>query len=114
MNDVYEYQMWTRTTAKYPKGTAEFEASLPYLVMGLAGEAGEVANKYKKIIRDQSGILEPQDGYDIISELGDVMWYLTRIADELGYGINDIMTHNHDKLESRLARGVIGGSGDNR
>lgn len=112
--NVEEYQKWTRKTAKYPKGAVEFEASLPYLVMGLAGEAGEVANKYKKIIRDQSGIMEENDGGDLVAELGDVMWYLARIADELGYSISDIMKNNYEKLESRLSRGVIGGSGDHR
>lgn len=112
--NIQEYQEWTRTTAKYPKGNVEFEASLPYLVMGLAGEAGEVANKYKKIIRDKSGIMDEKDVEQIGSELGDVLWYLARLCDELDLWIDDIAEDNYQKLESRLQRGKIGGSGDDR
>lgn len=112
--NINEYQLWTRTTAKYPKEPVEFEPSLPYLVMGLAGEAGEVANKYKKIIRDKSGKIDESDRYDIISELGDILWYIARVADEMGVTFEDIANDNYEKLESRMNRGVIGGSGDHR
>lgn len=107
--NLEEYQEWTRTTGKYPK-----KDSLSYLVMGLAGEAGEVANKYKKIIRDKSGILEDSDIVEIGSELGDVLWYVTRLCDELDLWVDDVIADNYHKLESRLRRGKIGGSGDDR
>lgn len=112
--NINDYQVWTRTTAKYPKGEVEFEASLPYLVMGLTGEAGEVANKYKKIIRDKYGIMSHEDAENILDELGDVLWYIARIVDELGRDFEDLTEINYTKLESRLQRGVIGGSGDRR
>lgn len=112
--NINDYQLWTRSTAKYPKEPVEFEPSLPYLVMGLAGEAGEVANKYKKIIRDKYGIMDEDDAVAILDELGDVLWYIARIVDELNYSFDDITEINYHKLESRMQRGVIGGSGDNR
>lgn len=112
--NIDDYQVWTRTTAKYPSGTSEFEASLPYLVMGLAGEAGEVANKYKKIIRDKHGIMDDNDEIAIVDELGDVLWYIARIVDEIGYSFSDLIDVNYHKIESRVERGVIGGSGDRR
>jgi NTP pyrophosphatase (non-canonical NTP hydrolase) len=112
--NIEGYRVWTRETAKYPKNPAEFEPSLPYLVMGLTGEAGEVANKYKKIIRDKSGIMDHEDEVALIDELGDVLWYIARIVDELGYDFSDLTGVNYHKLQSRLERGVIGGSGDNR
>ena len=112
--NIEEYIVWTRETAKYPKEPREFEPSLAYLILGLAGEAGEVANKYKKIIRDKSGIMDHEDEVALIDELGDVLWYIARIVDELGYDFSDLTGVNYHKLQSRLERGVIGGSGDNR
>jgi NTP pyrophosphatase (non-canonical NTP hydrolase) len=112
--NINDYQVWTRSTAKYPKEPVEFKPSLPYLVMGLAGEAGEVANKYKKIIRDKCGIMDQDDAVAILDELGDVLWYIARIVDELDYDFEDITEINYHKLESRMQRGVVGGSGDNR
>lgn len=108
------YQEWTRETAKYPKGVAEFEPSVAYLALGLAGEAGEVANKYKKVIRDKSGIIDSDGKKDLVSELGDVLWYVARLADELGYSLEAVATLNIDKLQGRVVRGTIGGSGDYR
>jgi NTP pyrophosphatase (non-canonical NTP hydrolase) len=77
--------------------------------MGLAGEAGEVANKIKKHIRD--GVL---DFDKVADELGDVLWYVSQMASELGYDLNTIAEGNIDKLYSRLDRGVVQGEGDNR
>lgn len=112
--NIEDYRVWTRTTAKYPKEPTEFEPSLPYLVMGLSGEAGEVANKYKKIIRDKYGIMDEDDEIALVDELGDVLWYIARIVDELGFDFRDLIDINYNKLESRMQRGVIGGSGDRR
>ena len=112
--NIEDYRVWTRTTAKYPKTPTEFEPSFSYLIMGLSGEAGEVANKYKKIIRDKSGIMDADDADQLLDELGDVMWYIARIVDELGHSFEGLADKNYHKLQSRLERGVIGGSGDNR
>lgn len=104
-----EYQEWSEKTAIYPK-----DEGLVYVALGLSGEAGEVANVVKKMIRDDNGWLMQEKHNKLIAELGDVMWYLARMAAELGTTLEDIMQQNHDKLEDRLARNVIKGSGDNR
>jgi len=103
-----DYQNATRKTAIYPKETA-----LPYLTLGLASEAGEVAGKYKKVIRDTKEIT-PEWTEMIKSEIGDVLWYCARLADELGLPLSEVAESNISKLTDRKERGVIGGSGDNR
>ncbi len=85
-----------------------------YLALGLTGEAGEIANKLKKIIRDHDGDGATIDKDDIKGELGDVLWYLANLADIIGISFDDVATYNAEKLASRKERGVLGGSGDNR
>src|SRR6267142_35778 len=104
-----EYQDWTEKTAIYPKN-----AGLAYTIIGLASEVGEIAGKYKKCIRDDGSILTEERKEQLIDELGDVFWYAARIAAELHISIEEVLQRNHDKLEDRLARDVIKGSGDNR
>lgn len=104
-----EYQEWSEKTAKYPK-----EASLSYLGLGVANEAGEVAGKIKKMMRDDDNILTDERRNQIIDECGDVLWYLARLSQELNTTLEEVFQRNHDKLEDRLARNVIKGSGDNR
>jgi NTP pyrophosphatase (non-canonical NTP hydrolase) len=104
-----EYQKYTNETAIYPE-----ENAMEYLVMGLVGEAGEVANKYKKVIRDKGGEMTHDDRKNLAKELGDVLWYQARIADELGVDFSVVAMDNINKLFDRLNRGVIGGSGDER
>lgn len=108
LSDMRNYQIWTRMTASYPKETA-----LLYLGLGLAGESGEVCEKVKKLIR---GDYELDDKFKLSLkyELGDVLYYIARIADEVGISLTDIAVSNQDKLEDRTSRGVIQGSGDNR
>lgn len=86
-----------------------------YPALGLAGEAGEFCEKVKKLHRDNAGQL-PGEIYKIemLKELGDVLWYVTACGRELGYSLEDIATACVHKLESRSARGKLGGSGDNR
>jgi NTP pyrophosphatase (non-canonical NTP hydrolase) len=104
------YQSDTASTAKYPK-----EKALEYLSLGIASEAGEVAGKMKKWIRDgDSKTTEPEWKQSMASEIGDVLWYCARLADELGLSLSQIADDNMTKLLDRKARGVIGGSGDNR
>lgn len=83
-------------------------------VLGLTGEAGEVADKVKKIVRDKNGKVTEEDRKEIAKELGDVMWYVASIARYLGISLSEVAQMNLDKLESRYQRGKIGGDGDNR
>lgn len=105
------YQDWTETTAAYPKAKTGEVEELMYLSLGLVGEAGEVANKVKKLFRD---IDNPEKRTELGKELGDVMWYMARLAGTLDMNLEELLQQNQDKLESRKARGVITGSGDNR
>lgn len=93
------------------------EASHPAFmskVLGLVGEAGEVAEKFKKILRDKEGKLNDQDKQEIAKELGDVLWYINAIAMYMDIPLQEVAATNLDKVLSRKARGVRQGSGDNR
>ena len=103
------YQQWTLSTAIYPGAGTGNDAELSYLGLGLNGEAGEVADKIKKHLRD--GKL---DVGGVIYELGDVCWYVARLAESFGYQFEDVLEINHSKLESRKTRNVLTGSGDAR
>lgn len=104
-----EYQHFSRRTAAYPR-----EAWLSYPALGLAGEAGEVAEHAKKTIRDDGGELSDERRAAIARELGDVLWYVAQLASELGLELEDIARANLEKLFSRQRRGVLSGSGDDR
>lgn len=108
------YQLATADTAVYPGALEGNADALSYVALGLVGEAGEVANKVKKILRDKGGTVTDEDRTELSKEVGDVLWYLTRFADEIGYALEDIAQKNVEKLRSRKERGVISGSGDNR
>lgn len=96
------------------KKTAIYKNKLIYPVLGLAGEAGEVSNKVKKILRDKDGKVDEGDREEICKELGDVLWYLSACATDIGLDLNDIALKNIEKLSSRAERNVISGEGDNR
>lgn len=89
-----------------------------YLALGIAGEAGEVADKVKKLIRDVGNGSMPEISEekreDIKKELGDVLWYIACLAKSLDLSLESVAVANIEKLASRVERGVIGGSGDNR
>jgi len=98
-------------TAIYPsKGSG----SLVYPALGLCGEAGEIAEKVKKNIRDADGVISSITRDDLIKELGDVLWYLNALAFELDVSLDVIAETNLAKLQSRQARGMLQGSGDDR
>ena len=104
------YEMKAGQTAIFPKYKA-----LEYLALGLTSEAGEVAGKVKKLIRDG----EDMEGFElkklaIASEIGDVLWYCAMMAKEVGVPLNEIMKENLKKLHGRKERGTLQGSGDNR
>ena len=109
--NLNDYQTWTDTTAIYPDAGKKNVHELMYCALGLASEAGEMANYTKKLYRDgDSAELREK----ITAELGDVLWYAARTAQAMGVNLQDIMEHNHAKLQSRKERKVLSGSGDNR
>lgn len=106
-----EYQKQALTTVL---STGDEFKDLLHWVLGLNGEAGEVAEKLKKIIRDKQGVVSADDKAELAKELGDVLWYIAVFANDLGVSLDDIAAQNLAKLRSRKDRGVIGGNGDNR
>ncbi len=110
-----DYQKIAKTTAVFP-GKGEGTVAGPmYLALGLCGEAGEVAEKIKKLFRDGYQGIDPQDWTeDLIKEVGDVLWYAANLLDAFGVTFSDAGVTNLEKLASRAARGKLGGSGDNR
>ena len=106
---INEYQEKALETAIYPK-----EYKVVYPALGMAGEAGEVADKVKKVIRDNNGEISKDKALEIAKEIGDVLWYCATLANDLGFDLNTIAQMNYDKLHSRQERGKLSGSGDNR
>jgi NTP pyrophosphatase (non-canonical NTP hydrolase) len=107
--ELSEYQRLSRRTAEYPRG-----AWLAYPALGLAGEAGEVAEHAKKAIRDDAGEVSDERRAKMAKELGDVLWYVAQLASELELDLDEVAQANLDKLLSRQQRGVLSGSGDDR
>jgi NTP pyrophosphatase (non-canonical NTP hydrolase) len=85
-------------------------ADITYAVLNIAGEAGEIASKYAKAVRDNTEV----DRVEVAKELGDVLWCVTLAAQELGFTLEEVAQMNLDKLASRMKRAVLSGSGDNR
>ena len=108
--ELNEYQHKSRETAQYPNA-----GNNPiYPTLGLAGEAGEVADKVKKVIRDKNGVFGELEKQEIKMELGDVLWYIAQLSTELGFDLEEVAQLNLKKLSSRSRRGKLSGSGDNR
>jgi NTP pyrophosphatase (non-canonical NTP hydrolase) len=82
--------------------------------MGISGEAGEVLEKWKKIVAYKDGKISDEDLKELAKELGDVVWYIALLAHSLGLSLDDIMQNNLQKLADRKNRGVQKGAGDNR
>ena len=108
--ELNDYQRESRKTALYP----EVGSNAIYPTLGLVGEAGEVADKVKKILRDKKGEFDQESKDAIKFELGDVLWYISQLSSELGFDLDEIANSNLLKLNSRKIRGKIQGSGDNR
>ncbi len=102
-----EYQALARLFSQYPK-----EHELIALTLGLSNEAGEVAGKLKKFLRDDKDIHHTRAA--MLDECGDTLWYLSNLIQVLGSNLEDVATANYNKLADRQARGVIRGDGDAR
>ena len=112
-----DYQIHSGSTAIYPVVTGwpgKIKIQHTYLALGLNGEAGEVSDKIKKIIRDKDSYMTKEDVEAIGKELGDVLWYLARLAAELGLDLQDIADRNYVKLIKRQEDHTISGFGDDR
>ncbi len=108
--ELNHYQINARKTALYP----DVGLNPIYPTLGLAGEAGEVADKVKKVIRDRGGVFDDEARQAIMLELGDVLWYVAQLSSELNFSLEEVARANLDKLESRAKRGLISGEGDQR
>ena len=106
-----DYQKTSRQTALYPNILGK---NYVYPTLGLVGEAGEIAEKVKKVFRDNNGEMTEERKAVIAQELGDVLWYLAQIATELDLSLDTIASENITKLLSRKERGTLHGDGDGR
>ncbi|MCS6827763.1 MAG: nucleoside triphosphate pyrophosphohydrolase family protein [Caldilinea sp.] len=110
VTSLNEYQRASRRTWNL----IHTDHPIVYPTLGLVNEAGEVAGKVKKLFRDKGGVISPEDREALKQELGDVLWYLTQIATELGIDLEEVASANLTKLYDRLERGKIRGDGDAR
>ena len=108
--DFETYQKKARETAKYPN----LGSNNIYPTLGLVGEAGEVAEKVKKVLRDKNGFFDEESKNAIKKELGDVLWYLSNLCTEFNFSLEEIALQNLEKLKKRAEMGKISGSGDDR
>lgn len=108
--ELNDYQRLAQETAIYPV----LGHAIVYPALGLAGEAGEVAEKVKKAMRDDNGLITVARQLELKKELGDVLWYVSEVARQAGLTLEEIATHNYAKLKDRKERNVIKGSGDER
>lgn len=104
-----EYQRWTRETAVYPSKEKGNATAVTYCTLGVVGEAGEIANMWKKVLRRGYITASESEGIRaaIIDELGDVMWYVARLADEMHVPLEEVLTRNIEKLEARKREGNV-------
>jgi len=125
MPDLKEYAAMTRGAAIYRDEVDDFVASASvddlakltkifYASMGLSGEAGEVCNKVKKILRDGGGVLSNEMKTKLLGELGGVAWYLVALTEEFGFEIEDVLEYNYEQIRGRQARNTLKGDGDDR
>lgn len=110
--DEYGKQAISTLTSDHAYG--DLSAELTAQVLGLVGESGEVAEKFKKLIRDKAGKLSDDDRAELLKELGDILWYVNAVSHLLDSSIDEVAEKNLQKVLSRKERGVTKGSGDNR
>lgn len=109
MNTFEQYRAFVKDMKIYPAWHA-----VVYPALGLAGEAGEIAEKVKKVLRDSDSEWADDKRVALLGELGDPLWYITALADDLGFTLQEVVDANYAKLTSRKERGVLQGSGDDR
>lgn len=107
-----EYQKKSREHAFYPDQNTD--ESYKYLVLGLVGEAGELAEHYKHALRDNDGVISAETKRLVGKELQDVLWYLANIATELGIDLEDVAIAGIKSIEDRVKRGTLKGRGSER
>ena len=112
-----EFNEYQEKAKKYDLAKATSDLKAPGFiekVLGLTGEAGETADKFKKILRDKDGAMSDEDKGAVVKELGDVMWYVASIARYLDVPLSEVAKNNLEKLESRMERNRLRGEGDER
>lgn len=112
--NLEQYSKQALTTLSDNYGQEDISPQLLGQVLGLSDESGEVLGKFKKLLRDKKGKMSDEDKYEIMKELGDVLWYVNSVSSLLGFSLEEVAKANLDKLASRHERGVLSGSGDNR
>lgn len=118
--DFADYARQSHSSASYPRiqiqidGHPPFEAPWLYPLLGLLGESGEIAEKFKKIIRDYNGQIDDPQRLAIKKELGDELWYAARLSEAINSDLNDVAETNLIKVGLRKSKGLIHGSGDDR
>lgn len=112
--NIQDYSTQAITTLLGEHDMADMDATLMAQILGLVGESGEVAEKFKKLIRDKKGQISEEDRAEILKELGDILWYVNAVAHLLGSSLDEVATNNLQKVLGRKDRGVTAGSGDNR
>lgn len=112
--NIHDYSTQAISTLLGDHDMADMDATLMAQVLGLVGESGEVAEKFKKLIRDKKGHISAEDKAEILKELGDILWYVNAVAHLLDSSLEEVATHNIEKVLSRKQRGATTGSGDNR
>lgn len=112
--NIQEYSDQALTTLTTGHKYGEMSPALLAQVLGIVGEGGEVAEKFKKIIRDKDGVISEEDRLEIIKELGDILWYVNAVAKLVGSNLDEVASKNLEKVLSRKSRGTTHGSGDNR
>lgn len=109
-----EYQAKAAKFDLFPRGRDLSGNGFVEKVLGLAGEAGETADKVKKVLRDHNGVVSDEDHDAIMLELGDVLWYTAMVATYLDLSFDDVAQANIRKLDERRQNGTLHGEGDER
>lgn len=112
--NIQDYSTQALTTLLGSHDMADMDATLMAQILGLVGESGEVAEKFKKLIRDKQGRISEEDKAEILKELGDILWYVNAVSHLLGSSLDEVAENNLHKVLSRKKQGTIVGSGDNR
>lgn len=112
--NIDDYSTQAITTLMNTHAYGDVTPELMAQILGLVGESGEVAEKFKKIIRDKNGVISEDDKRELVKELGDILWYINAVSSLLGVSLDEVASKNLEKVLSRKARGATHGSGDNR